>query len=46
MIYKIKINYENRTIHIGKTKYIEIGHHRGIIANAHVKMKKWKRLNT
>ena len=37
-------------VNIGKTKYMEIGRHRCIIANAHIKikkdMKKWKRLNT
>ena len=38
-------------VNIGKTKYMEIGRHRGVIANAHIKkvvipMKKWKRLNT
>ena len=38
-------------VNIGKTKYMEIGCHRGIIANAHIKigsnpMKKWKHLNT
>ena len=34
-------------VNIGKTKYMEIGRHRGIIANAHIfPMKKWKRLNT
>ena len=25
-------------VNIGKTKYMEIGHHRGIIANAHIKI--------
>ena len=38
-------------VNIGKTKYMEIGHHRGMIANVHIKIgsnsyKKWKRLNT
>ena len=37
-------------VNIGKTKYMEIGRHRGVIASAHIKivipMKKWKRLNT
>ena len=26
------------TVNIGKTKYMEIGHHRGIIANVHIKI--------
>ena len=39
-------------VNTGKTKYIEIGRHRGMRANAHIKIgsksykKKWKRLNT
>ena len=38
-------------VNTGKTKYMEKGRHRGMIANAHIKigsirMKKWKRLNT
>ena len=29
-----------------ESKYMEIGRHRGMIANAHIKIGKWKRLNT
>ena len=25
-------------VNIGKTKYMEVGHHRGMIANAHIKI--------
>ena len=38
-------------VKIRKTKYMEIGRHRGIIVNAHIKIgsnsyQKWKHLNT
>ena len=34
-------------VNIGKTKYMEIGRHRGVIANAHINSyEKEKRLNT
>ena len=43
--------YIGLSVNIGKTKYMEIGRHRGIIANAHIKIgsnsyENWKRLNT
>ena len=38
-------------VNTGKTKYLEIGRHRGMIGNAHIKIgsnsyEKWKPLNT
>ena len=43
--------YIGLAVNIGKTKYMEIGRHRGVIANAHIKIgskkvETWKRLNT
>ena len=39
------------SVNIGKTKYMETGRHRGMRANAHIKIgsnsfEKWTRLNT
>ena len=30
-------------VNIGKTKYMEIGRHRGIIANVHIKIIFWRK---